>query len=904
MSVGTGQHKTIKNPHSISIDRLLESLSTDTKGLSNEEAKQRLNVYGTNTLPDGKKPSVFALIIKQFQSGLVIVLILAALISLLVGQIIDTWIIVGAVLVNTAIGFVQEYRAGKAVDSLQSNNVKIASVIRNNQLTRVPAADLVPGDIIVLQEGDSITADGRIFQSTNFRTSEASLTGESIPVSKREGICGEQKHQADQFNMVWRSTFVAGGYAQVLVTHTGSNTFIGSISETLHQIKNERTSFMKKTDVLAKQMSIVAVCSAVVFFLIGYYYRHFEINDILLTSVAALVAAVPEGLSAIISITLAIGAQRMAKKHAIVREFTATEVLGSVTTILTDKTGTLTQNSLTVRKVMIVGEKDFQINGDGWFPAGNFIQGDVIIKPGNQPVLKKLLEIGAVSNNSELNLNEETGLYELIGDPTEGALLTLARKGGVRSEILKKSRKDDLPFDSNLKLRASLYQAKEHQEIYSIGAPEKLLNISTSVLTSTGVIPLTPELKQQIQEKISDWSNQALRVIALAYKIHDHETIQPNAVCNLVFVGIAGMIDPPRPDSKAAVAQCKIAGIRTIMVTGDHINTAIAVAKSCGIIEETSDKVVALSQWQLEHLSDDELDEAIKTVSVFARLTPKMKLRIASRLQAMGELIAMTGDGVNDAPALKKADIGISMGIMGTDVARESSDIVLSNDNFATIVEAIKEGRIVFTNARKTSFFLITTNISETVTLLMSILLGLPIPLTAAQILWLNLVTDGVTDMALAVEPGHPDIMHTGPVKKNENILNKEVLPFLIINVTLMAGISLITFVYYLDEGLEKARTGVFIIMAFTQLFNVYNLRSIHLSVFKIGFFSNKYITLAVAVSILLLIIIVEIPAIAEIFHFQALGPIEFSFLFLISSSVLIIAEGYKIIVRSKKNQS
>lgn len=888
-------NKYIENPHSLSVKEIFDKLTSTENGLNNQDAQKRLAVYGANQLPEVESISLFLLVLKQFKSWLVILLIIAAAISWLVGQVIDTSVIIGVVLINAGIGFWQEYRAEKAISSLKKMIVKTAKVLRDGKLIIIPSVQVVPGDVIVLEEGDSIPADGRIMYAKNFRTIEASLTGESLPTSKKEEELPKKAPLADRKNMVWKGTFVAGGYAKVIVTGTGINTAIGDISETLRKIEVKQTNFMIKTNVLAKQMSVIAITSAVLLFLVGYFYRDFVLEEILLISIAALVAAVPEGLPAVISIVLAIGANRMAKRNAIIREFTATETLGAITTILTDKTGTLTQNSLTVRKVFVPGESDYTVSGEGWFPAGNFIQEEVIINTEENNVLQKLLKIAAVSNNSNFRHNKEANTYELIGDPTEGALSVLARKGGIQPEHFKQYKLDDLPFDSNIKLRASLIKEEDHQELFVIGAPEKLLERSISVLTPSGESKLNEEEIEQIQHKISEWSNHAMRVIAIAYKKQTEEKINEETIDDLVFVGIAGMIDPPRPDSKEAVEKCKQAGIRVIMVTGDHVNTAVAIAKASGIIEDRGgSEVIALTEQQLLLLDENEFDEAIRNVSVFARLTPKMKLKIASHLQAMGHLIAMTGDGVNDAPALKQADVGISMGIMGTDVARASSDVVLADDNFATVVNAIEEGRIVFTNSRQTSFFLVTTNIAESVTLLISIAMGLPLPLTATQILWLNLVTDGVTDMALATEPKHGEIMKTNPMRKNENILNKKIFPFLFINVVLMSGLSLAVFFYYIDENIEKARTGVFIIMAFTQLFNVFNLRSISKSVFAIGPFSNKYINLAIGISVLLLVLVTEVPSLAVVFHFQSLQFIDFTVLFLLSSLVLWGGELYK----------
>jgi len=880
----------------------MNDLESSINGLSKEDAEQRFIDYGPNEIPEGKSVSIFLLIVKQFKSWLVIILILAAVISWLVGHLLDAWVIIVVVFINASIGFLMEYRAEKAIASLKRMIVKTAKVFRGGKLFIIPSSQLVPGDILILEEGDSIAADGRIIQSKNFRTMEASLTGESLPVSKKEEIYSKETALADRKNMVWKSTFVAGGNSKAIVTGTGSNTAIGNISESLDEIVNKRTNFMRKTDVLAKQMSVIAIMSALLIFCVGYFYRHFALDEMLLVSIAALVAAIPEGLPAVISIVLAIGAKRMAKRNAIVREFTATETLGAVTAILTDKTGTLTQNSLTVRKVFVPGDSDYTVTGIGWFPAGNFLQEKTIINTEKNIALQKLLKIAAVSNNSDFRHDKKANTYELIGDPTEGALFVLARKGGINNEHLQKYIFDDLPFDSVKKLRATLIKEDKYPELYVTGAPEKLLERSISVLTSQGESRLKKKDKEQIQEKISEWSNHAMRVIALAYKRQETNEINEEAIEDLIFVGITGMIDLPRPDSKKAVEKCKQAGIRVIMVTGDHVNTAVAIAKSTGIIENKDESdVVALTEQQLLRLDKGEFDKAIRNISVFARLTPKIKLKIAKRLQAMGHLIAMTGDGVNDAPALKQADVGISMGIMGTDVARDSSSVVLADDNFATVVNAVEEGRIVFTNSRQSSFFLVTTNIAESVTLLVSILLGFPLPLTATQILWLNLVTDSVTGMTLATEPGHGEIMKTRPLLIKENILNKDLIPFMLINIILMVGLSLTAFYYYMNDGIEKARTGVFIIMAFTQLFNVFNLRSIRKSVFEIGIFSNRYINLAIGVSVFLLILVTEVPIFSFIFSFKSLHVADFLILFAFSSLVLWAGELYKLLNKKKK---
>jgi len=884
-------------PHALSAETVMDKLHTQPIGLSQELAADRLALYGRNELPEKEPIRPLLIFAKQFRSWLIVVLLIAAAISWLAGQTLDTLVILAVVLVNAIIGFVQEYRAERAIDSLRKMIVKTAKVFRNGQLVTIPAGNVVPGDIMSLEEGDSIAADGRIVQSNNLRTVESSLTGESLPVSKNtdEGL-PESTPIADRANMVWKGTFIAGGYARVVVTGTGVHTAIGEISTTLGEIEGKRSEFMRKTDVLARQMAVIAGISSTAIFVAGYFVRRFEIKEVLLTSMAALVAAVPEGLPAVISIVLAIGARRMTRKNAFVRDFTAIETLGAVTAILTDKTGTLTQNTLTARRLFISGEKDFTVTGEGWFPAGNFKQDEIITEPDKSKALQQVLRIAAASNNSEIRHNPKTGAFEIIGDPTEGALLVLAKKGGVDLKPLQDSKIDDLPFNSQKKLRATLLNEAGKNQLFVTGAPEKLLELSDSILTPNSEEKMDDILRVEVEQKIAEWSKGAMRVIALAYRSFNDNTIRHSGLKHLVFAGLVGMIDPPRPDAKEAVENCRKAGIRVVMLTGDHINTALSIARFTGIVEEhDGNEVQGLTESQLLRFNEDEFAEAVRTVSVFARLTPKMKLRIARQFQATGHSIAMTGDGVNDAPALKQANVGIAMGIMGTDVARDASDVVLADDNFATIVNAVREGRIVFTNSRQTSFFLVTTNIAESVTLVLTIALGLPIPLIATQILWLNLVTDSLPAIALASERGHSGIGTTQSHKKDENILNREILPFLLINVSIMSVLSLVTFKYYLPYNLEVARTGVFIVMAFAQLFNAYNLRSLKQSVFKVGFFSSSSINWSIGISILMLVLITEIPVIAELLHFASLSFEGFIVLFAASSTILWVTELYKL---------
>jgi len=881
------------------ITELLKSLQTDEKqGLSEKEIPEKQKKFGKNEIEETGGRSWWVLFLKQFKSTLILILFIAAMISWFTGHEVDTYVILAVILINTLIGFVQEWKAEKAVASLKSYIKTMAKVIRDGEKKTISAAELVPGDIIILEEGDSIPADARLFLAKNLRAIEAPLTGESVPVNKSAMELPEERPLADRKNMVYKGTFISGGYGRAVVTGTGMKTALGEIAHSLDSIKPGLTNFQKKTNELARQMGVIAILSAVTLFSVAYFIRQQNLDETLMIAIAALVSSIPEGLPAVLAIVLAIGASNMSKRNAIVREFSATETLGAVTTIITDKTGTLTQNTLTVRKVMVPGETPWELSGEGWTPIGNFHREGNITEIENQPVLRDLLKVAAFSNNSDISHDTESDTYKLLGDPTEGALLAMARKGGIfpkkQTEIEKL---DDLPFSSTLKMRGTLVKDGDQKEIWVIGAPEKILEASTSVHTQKGRINFDEDFKNEIRKEIEKWSGDAMRVIALAKKTTSNDTnqLKDKDLVELSFLGIVGMIDPPRPDVKEAVDACHKAGIRVIMATGDHINTGIAIAKATHIIpDDGSISYQGLTETQLLELDDKEFENAVLETRVFARLTPQMKLRIATVLQQKGELVAMTGDGVNDAPALKKADVGIAMGIMGTDVARDAAQVVLSDDNFSTIVKAIEEGRVVFNNVRQTSFFLLTTNFSEIVTLLSAIFMGLPIPLTATQILWLNLVTDGACTTTMATEKGHGDELEQAPVNPKEKILNKSIIPFLLINAALMATLALGVFQYYLPAGIEKARTAAFVVMAFSQLFNVFNMRSLRHSAFTIGLFSNKWVNIGLIASVIIQVMIIDIPFFEDLFQFDPVSFTEFLVFAALASSILWMGELYK----------
>ena len=886
-------------------EEALDQQKSGLQGLSDAEAAERRRKYGPNSIPEAGQRHWFFLLLNQFKSLLIGILAIAAFISWFTGHAVDTWVIIGIIIINAVFGFVQEFRAEKAVEALRNMLAATAKVRRNGTVRVVPASELVPGDIIVLEEGDQIPADALLLEARDLRCIEAALTGESVPTAKRVGQLPEDTVMADRRNMLWKSTHVAGGSAVALVSAIGLATQIGRIAGSLSSIKVEKSHFRQKTDKLARQMAVIAILSAAALFAMGYAFQSMAVDELLLVSIAALVSAIPEGLPAVLSIVLAVGANRMAKRKAIIREFTATETLGAVSVILTDKTGTLTQNVLSVQRVALPDGPERHVTGNGWSPIGNVLQGVEVLGAEELLDMEPLLRVAALCNNAQVDHNSEKGGYELVGDPTEGALLVLARKADGGDPHAGWARVDDLPFNADLKLRATLVQREDERQLLVVGAPEKVLALCDKAWDGSAAVPMDEALRAKVHQRIEEWSSQAYRVIALAFRDADEEAIDKEHITGLTMAGLTGMIDPPREDVPEAVQACYSAGIRVIMATGDHINTAVAIARSIGIIRGNAAPgiTLALNEQQLAKLDEAEFDQAVREVNVFARLSPATKLRITERLQHMGELVAMTGDGVNDAPALKKADVGIAMGIMGTDVARSSAQVVLADDNFASIVHAVEEGRIVFTNARQTSFFLITTSFAEITTLLSTVALGLPIPLTATQILWLNLVTDGLCDKALAVEKGHGDVLGQKPVQRGENILTGEVLPFVLFTAVIMAILAIVAFQWFLPQGIDKARTAVFVVMAFAQLYNAYNLRSIKRSIFRIGVFSNTWFNWAIVVSVVIQIAIVEIPVLQDLFHFKTLHFLEFLVLAAAGVLVLVAGEVYKYMRQGLQNR-
>ena len=878
--------------HTKDIKTLFEEFHTSEKGLTKEESTKRLTQYGRNEISKEKKTPPILVFLKQLNSPLIYILVVAMVISFVFDHLVDAYVILGIILINATVGFVQERKAEKAIDALKKLIVSYAKVYRNNEVIKVPSSQLVPGDVVLLEEGDKIPADARLMEIKNFKTQESSLTGESFPVEKNIKILDTSTVLGDRTNMVFMSTLTVSGQAKAVVIATATKTQIGQVAKSIKEITHPKMHFNQKVKQLAYQMAIFAFIGALSVFLIGFFINKLEFFEIFLFTIASLVSAIPEGLPAVLIIVLAVGARRMAKRNAVIRHLPAVETLGVATIIATDKTGTITQNSITVEKIL-TADGEFNVTGDGWQPIGKFFSGKTPINPFKFPILKRILHVSALCNKG--NLIRKDGDYEVVGDPTEVSLLVLGKKAGLNKQKLEGKVIDDLPFSSELKFRASLIKLKEKKYLYSVGAFETIINKSSYFLKSNKKRRFTDNLKKEFLIKAESLAKKGMRVLALAYKDvpANINSVSAESVKDLVFLGFVGMKDPPRKEIKDAIKRAKNAGIRVIMKTGDHKETAIAIAKEIGLVTANAK---ALTQIDLEKMDKIQFKEAIKKVDVFSRVTPKMKARIIRELQEQGEIVAMTGDGVNDAPALKKADIGISMGIIGTDVARESSEIVLADDNFASIINAIEEGRIVFQNIRQTSFFLITTNVAEQVTIVSALAMGFNLPMLPIQLLYLNLVTDTFPAIGLAMEPGHHDVLNQPPRNKKEGILNKELIPFLILMAGLMVVGTIPLFRHFLPQGLDKARTVAFTAMSMFQLFNVLNMRSLKKSLFKIGVFSNKWVLLALGASFLLMLGVIFLPWISGIFRFVPLTIGELAIIILISSSVLIAGEVYKFV--------
>lgn len=828
--------------HSISIDESLSFLRADHHGLNEKEVRLRLDIFGHNKLKTKKGPSFFLLFAKQFFNPLVFILALAALVKFLSGGALDSSVLLGTILIMALIGFLQEAKAEKAMRALKEFSAHKSKVKREGKIDLIPSYLLVPGDLIILEPGDRIPADARLIEVSNLKVNESSFTGESMPVEKHTETLSEKLPLHDRRNMIYMGTTVSYGKGVALVVHTGMATEIGKIAEVLREEKSGKTPLQKNIHFLGLWM-LAIVFAAVLLFIGIALYRGIHLGEVIMLGVAAAVSAIPEGLPAAFTITLAAGMHAMAKRHAIIRKLVSVETLGSTTVICSDKTGTLTMNQMVVKEIYTLGKK-FTISEK--------------IDPKSFPSLKPALEIGVLCNDALLT--QENGTFSVVGDPTEGALLIAAEKAGILKEGLEKSypRIDEIPFQSE-----NLYMATLHpQKLFLKGAPEKILSFCTTVLKEERILFLGENEKREIVHAMEAMMRDSLRLIAVAYKDlpprEEHFTES-----NLTFVGIFGMIDPARPEAISAIEACKKAGIKVAMVTGDCKVTAAAIAKKLGLPDKN-----ILSGEELEEMSEKDLREKIENIHIFARVEPLHKLRIVQAYQARGHVVAMTGDGVNDAPALETANIGVAMGISGTDVAKEASDMVLSDDNFASVVAAVEEGRAIFNRLRNVIAFLLATCFGELLGLILSVFVTGTPPLLPLQILWLNLVAGVIVAIPLSLEPKTGREILQPPRDPKVGLIFPGMI-YRIAFLSLMLGIS--SFFIFLYAGAhassEKARTIVLCSVVVFEWLIAINTRSDELSIFKLGILKNRSLLWGIASGALLLAGILYVPFLQEPFQ-------------------------------------
>ncbi len=842
--------------YNLSIDDTAKKLKSDIdKGLTEEEVKKRQEMYGLNKLKEHRGISLWVLLINQFRNIIVILLLIATVISISLGDIVEAIAVFSVIIINSLFGFFTEYKAEKAMDALKKMVSASAKVIRNGELKEVPAENLVPGDLIVLEEGDRVSGDARVIQSDNLGIIEASLTGESEPISKKiDTLSDKELSIGDRVNMIYMSTIVVRGNGQAMITGTGQDTEIGEVSNLMDLAEDEDTPLEKKLARLGHQLAAISLVLAIIIAVVGFLAGR-SIIEMLETSIALAIAAVPEGLPAVATITLAIGMSRMAKKNAIVRKLPAVETLGSTTVICSDKTGTLTENEMTLEKIWLNG-RTINITGKGYKPEGEFFEGKKKVSINNLD-LKKILTAGVLCNNAVLNHSKNN--WDIIGDPTEGSLVVAARKMGlIRKQLKKEGYKEikEVPFSSQEKRMAVYYQIPGNKmNIFVKGSPVVILKSCTKYSINGKKEVMDDFFRQRFQKANNELAADGLRVLAVAYKTVN--TLEENAYSDLILLGLVGIMDPPREEAKEAIKEAEDAGIRTIMITGDQKETARAVAKRLGI--DSEDIITGV---ELEKLSQAELAEEIGHVDIFARVNPKDKLNIVDQLQKKGQIVAMTGDGVNDAPALKKADIGVSMGQEGTVVAKEASDMILTDDNFATIIAAVHGGRITFENINKFIHYLFSCNISEIMVIFFALILGVPLPLVALQILWLNLVTDVFPALSLGWEPGAENIMDRQPRDPKRAILTNQFKIRILIQGFLLTIGTLGAYLYVLNYGgdIAEARTAAFITLAFVQLWHTFNVHKDGIIEYNKELLNNPFLNGAVLLVISLQLLAIYTP--------------------------------------------
>ncbi|MFP4015390.1 MAG: cation-translocating P-type ATPase [Halanaerobiales bacterium] len=921
--MGNGNRKDNNSWHGVSSELIKNEFSADFEnGLSSKEASERLEADGPNELAKKEGLTLWDRIVAQVSNFLIIILIGAAVISGILGETVDAIVIIGIVIINAVMGIVQESKAEKAMEALQEMSAPEVNVIRDGETKALPSRELVKGDIVQLAAGDFVPADLRLIESSNLKIDESSLTGESVPADKKAGeVLDPDTPLGDRSNSAFMGSIVNYGRGKGLVVDTGMDTELGKIAGMIESYEDKQTPLQQKLEGLAKGLGIATLVICAVVFILGLL-RGQELLEVFMTAVSLAVAAIPEGLPAVVTIVLALGMQRMVKRHVIIRKLLAVETLGTTTVICSDKTGTLTENEMTVVRVY-TGGKDIEVTGSGYDPVGEFnIKGNPLEKDElkSNKELDLLLKIGGLCNDSSLIEDEdEAGDWNIIGDPTEGALVVATAKAGYDKKKLEEEHKRlaELPFDSERKMMTTIHDYKNGETDYTAmvkGAPDIVLGLSTKILENGEIKSLTEEKKKEILEVNSDLASDALRVLAGAYRPLGDIPEEPDSdelERDLVFVGLYGMIDPPRMEVQEAVQLCHKAGIKTKLITGDYADTALAVAKQ---LEVTGPEGTALTGVELEKMSDEELADKVEEVDVYARVSPEHKVRIVEALKSKGHIAAMTGDGVNDALALKRADIGVAMGITGTDVAKETAEMVLTDDNFASIVSAVEEGRIIYSNIRKFVYFLLSCNVGEIFVIFFAMLIGWPIPLVPVQILWVNLVTDAFPALALGMEEGEPHIMDYPPRDPDEPILNRVMKYGILSQGVFISLASLLSFyigytvfggVQLLGAEVDPAALGIARTMAFAtlitaELLRAFTSRSERYSLLTIGLFKNKYMVGATALSFGLLLIALYVPFLHDIFQVTTIKLQHWTYILGFGFLPLLAAELSKMFIRKR----
>jgi len=917
--------------HAMKTEEVMSTLQASEKGLSAEEAKRRLSEYGYNELEEKKRRTALQMFLEEFKDVFILLLIIATILSAIVGyyesigsqksvlEIYTDPIIIGIIVILVAVaGFIQEYRAEKALEALKKLAAPKARVMRDGKEIIIPAREVVPGDLLLLESGDTVPADARLIEAIELKADEAVLTGESTPVNKGVGTVKAETPIADRKNTLFMATHTIYGRGKAVVTSTGMGTEFGRIAELVQTAEEEETPLQKKLDRFAKQIAYVVLVLCAIIFVLEVFAEGFVVKamiDAFMTSIALAISVVPEGLPAIVTISLALGAREFARRHALIRKLSSAESLGATTMICSDKTGTLTKGEMTVRRIYNNG-KIVEVTGVGYEPKGEFYGGSDSFNPKEDKDLSLLLTIGALCNNAALK--NENGTWSIMGDPTEGALIVAAAKAVLERTKLEKMypRVWEGPFTSERKRMTTVHLTLEGEQFAFVkGAPEIVLERCTHVFENGKEKKLTDAKRKEILENNEKLASDALRVLGMAFKKvpktlkeFDEEALEND----LVFIGLEGMIDPPREEAIEANKNCEAAGIKAVMITGDHKLTAMAVAKEIGIMKENS---LVLTGAELDNMNDEEFEKIVENVAVYARVSPEHKLRIVKALKKKGQIVAMTGDGVNDAPAVKSADVGVSMGISGTDVTREASDMVLTDDNFATIVRAVEEGRVIYDNVRKYARFLISCNFDEVLVIgTFAILAGLagaggeilfPLPLLPAMLLWINLVTDGAPAVSLATDPPDEDVMKRQPRKPGEGILHG-MGAFILTSFILQSIGTILVFCleYYISPShpwgwpngpfneenrilsLNEARTTAFVQAAMFELFVVWNCRSEKRSVWRMGrsAFKNKFFVIAEIISITTTLGITYIPITASMFHLVPLSLTDLAYVLGVAS--------------------